>query len=164
MKNLIIVIHILLTFLLVGCVDKGLYVGEKKDGERHGHGTLTFSKRYYDFRKFPFIFKNDGYKYVGEFLDGEKNGQGTLTLPNGSTRYVGEWKDGERNGQGTTTFPNGNKYEGELKDGKKNGQGTYTQTDGGKFEGEWKDDKRWNGTQKLKSGQVIGKWVNGVKQ
>ena len=63
------------------------------------------------------------------------------TKPNGSTRYVGEWKDG-----------------------KKNGQGTYTQTDGGKYEGEWKDDKRWNGTQKLKSGQVIGKWVNGVKQ
>ena len=141
MKNLIIVIHILLTFLLVGCVGKGLYVGEKKDGERHGHGTLTFSKRYYDFRKLPFIFKYDGYKYVGEFLDGEMNGQGTLTLPNGSTRYVGEWKDG-----------------------KKNGQGTYTQTDGGKYEGEWKDDKRWNGTQKLKSGQVIGKWVNGVKQ
>ena len=126
MKNLIIVFHILITFLLVGCVDKGVYVGEKKDGERHGHGTLTFS---------------DGYKYVGEFLDGDINGQGTLTLPNGSTRYVGEWKDG-----------------------KKNGQGTYTQTDGGKYEGEWKDDKRWNGTQKLKSGQVIGKWVNGVKQ
>ena len=117
MKNFIIVIHILLTFLLVGCVDKGVYVGEKKDGERHGHGTLTFSKRYYDFRKFPFIFKYDGYKYVGEFLDGEMNGQGTLTLPNGSTRYVGEWKDGKKNGQGTTTFPNGNKYEGEWKDG-----------------------------------------------
>ena len=81
MNNLIIVISILLTVLLIGCADKGVYVGEKKDGERHGHGTLTFS---------------NGYKYVGEFLDGEMNGQGTLTLPNGSTRYVGEWKDGER--------------------------------------------------------------------
>ena len=114
MKNLIIVIHILLTFLLVGCVDKGVYVGEKKDGERHGHGTLTFSKRYYDFRKFPFIFKYDGYKYVGEFLDGEMNGQGTLTLPNGSTRYVGEWKDGKKNGQGTVTNSDGEKYVGEF--------------------------------------------------
>ena len=104
MKNLIIVIHILLTFLLVGCVDKGLYVGEKKDGERHGHGTLTFSKRYYDFRKFPFIFKSDGYKYVGEFLDGEMNGQGTNTFPNGR-KYEGEWKDGKKDGQETETYP-----------------------------------------------------------
>ncbi len=39
MKNLIIVIHILLTLLLVGCADKGVYVGEKKDGKRHGQGT-----------------------------------------------------------------------------------------------------------------------------
>ena len=115
-------------------------MGNNMVNERHGHGALTFSKKYYDFRKFPFIFKSDSYKYVGE------------------------WKDGKKNGQGTNTFPNGNKYEGEWKDGKQHGQGTYTQTDGGKYEGEWKDDKRWNGTQKLKSGQVIGKWVNGVKQ
>ena len=80
MKNLIIVIHILLTFLLVGCVDKGVYVGEKKDGERHGHGTLTFS---------------NGYKYVGEFLDGEMNGQGTISWSN-MEKFVGEWKDGKR--------------------------------------------------------------------
>ena len=108
--------------------------------------------------------EEDG-KYVGEIENGIPNGQGTTTWSGSDgEKYVGEYKDGERNGQGTTTFPNGNKYEGELKDGKKNGQGTYTQTDGGKYEGEWKDDKRWNGTQKLKSGQVIGKWVNGVKQ
>ena len=102
MKNLIIVIHILLTFLLVGCVDKSVYVGDKKDGKPHGHGTLTFS--------------ND-YKYVGEFLDGEMNGQGTITSPDGRTRYVGEWKNGEYHGQGTWTSPDGNKYEGEFKDG-----------------------------------------------
>ena len=43
MKNLIIVIHILLTFLLLGCAEKGVYVGDLKDGKRHGQGTLTFS-------------------------------------------------------------------------------------------------------------------------
>ena len=57
MKNLIIVIHILLTLLLVGCADKGVYVGEKKDDKWHGQGTLTFS---------------DGSKYEGEFRD-DKN-------------------------------------------------------------------------------------------
>ena len=80
MKNLIIVIHILLTVLLVGCADKGVYVGEEKDDKRHGQGTLTFS---------------DGSKYVGEWKDGKYNGQGTLTFPNG-TKYVGEYKKGRK--------------------------------------------------------------------
>ena len=65
MKNLIIVIHILLTVLLVGCADKGVYVGEEKDDKRHGQGTLTFS---------------DGSKYVGEWKDGKEHGHGTHTL------------------------------------------------------------------------------------
>jgi len=103
MKNLIIVISIFLTFLLVGCVDKGEYVGEEKDDKRHGQGTLTFS---------------DGSNYVGEWKDGKYNGQGTYTLTDGSN-YVGEWKDGEKHGQGTDTFPNGTKYVGEYKKGRK---------------------------------------------
>ena len=103
MKNLIIVIHILLTVLLVGCADKGVYVGEEKDDKRHGQGTLTFS---------------DGSKYVGEWKDGKEHGHGTHTFPDGSN-YVGEWKDGKYNGQGTLTFPNGTKYVGEYKKGRK---------------------------------------------
>ena len=109
MKNLIIVIHILLTLLLVGCADKGVYVGEKKDGKRHGQGTLT---------------KPNGDKYVGEFKDGEMTGQGTYTHSDGSS-YEGEWKDGKKHGYGTLTYLNGEKYYGEFKDGKRNGQGTY---------------------------------------
>jgi len=76
MKNLIIVIHILLTLLLVGCADKGVYVGEKKDGKRHGQGKFKWS---------------DGDKYVGEFKDGKKDGQGTYTTRYGG-KVVGEWK------------------------------------------------------------------------
>ena len=34
MNKLIIVIHILLTVLLVGCATKGNYVGELKDGKK----------------------------------------------------------------------------------------------------------------------------------
>ena len=96
MKNLIIVIHILLTLLLVGCADKGVYVGEKKDGKRHGQGTLT---------------KPNGDKYVGEFKDGKQDGQGTYTHSDGK-KYVGEWKDGYKTGQGTfsTTFGFNFKY------------------------------------------------------
>ena len=44
------------------------YVGEFKDGGKHGQGTMTTS---------------DGRKYVGEFKDGLPNGQGTITWPDG---------------------------------------------------------------------------------
>jgi len=60
MKNLIIVIHILLILLLVGCADKGVYVGEKKDGKRHGQGELTFSDgRKYEEWGYPIHPKSD---------------------------------------------------------------------------------------------------------
>ncbi len=78
MKNLILVIHILLTFILLGCTEKGVYVGDLKDGKRHGQGTETYS---------------DGSSYEGEFMDGTPNGQGTETLPNG--QLVGEYKYGK---------------------------------------------------------------------
>ena len=117
MKNLIIVIHILLTLLLVGCADKGVYVGEKKDGKRHGQGTLT---------------KPNGDKYVGEFKDGEMTSQGTYTHSDGSS-YEGEWKDGKQDGQGTYTWSDGKKYVGEWKEGYKTGQGTFSTSFGYKF-------------------------------
>ena len=117
MKNLIIVIHIFSTLLLVGCADKGVYVGEKKDGKRHGQGKFKWS---------------DGDKYVGEFKDGKRNGQGTLTKPNGD-KYVGEFKDGKQDGQGTYTHSDGKKYVGEWKDGYKTGQGTFSTTFGFNF-------------------------------
>ena len=71
----------------MGCADKGVYVGEKKDGKRHGQGKFKWS---------------DGDKYVGEFKDGKRNGQGTYTWSGGSM-FVGEWKDDKKDGQGTYT-------------------------------------------------------------
>ena len=79
MKKLIIVIHILLTVLLVGCATKGNYVGELKNGKPHGKGT--------------YIWKN-GTKYEGEWKDGERYGQGRFTFTDGS-KYEGEWEDGK---------------------------------------------------------------------
>ena len=117
MKNLIIVFNFLLTLLLLGCADKGVYLGEKKDGKRHGQGKFKWS---------------DGDKYVGEFKDGKRNGQGTLTKPNGD-KYVGEFRDGEQDGQGTYTHSDGKKYVGEWKDGYKTGQGTFSTTFGFNF-------------------------------
>ena len=99
MKYFIIVIIILLT----GCVDKSGYVGDLKDGKRHGQGTVTWS---------------DGSKYEGEFKNGKRHGQGNETYSDG-VKYEGEWKDGVKHGQWTLFWTNGSKYEGEWKDGNK---------------------------------------------
>ena len=112
------------------------YIGEFKDGKRHGQGTFTYAG------------KNAGVKYVGEFKDNKYNGQGTLTSPNGF-KYVGEFKDMKFNGQGNVTYEDGDKYEGEFKDGNRHGQGTYTYADGDKRVGEFKDDVAVPGKHKL---------------
>ena len=96
------------------------YVGEYKDGKKHGQGTLTCA----------------GTKYVGEWKDGKKHGQGTYTNYYGD-KYVGEWKDGKEHG--TMIYDNGAKYVGGWLVGLPNGQGTFTYADGTVKEGLWKD-------------------------
>ena len=56
------------------------------------------------------------------------------------------------------------KYTGDVKNGKPNGFGIMIFTNGRKYVGEFKDGKRWNGTIYDKEGNIIEKWVNGVKQ
>ena len=152
MKNLLLVFHILLIITLVGCTkDKGVYVGEGKDGKRHGQGTVTYS---------------NGKKYVGEFKNGKKHGQGTQTWSNGK-KYVGEFKNGKRNGQGTMTYSDGRKYVGGVKNGRWHGKGVSTALDGQRwytlYDGEWKKGKK-HGQGKLvvtkidDDGTLLGKW------
>ena len=76
--------------------DGDKYVGEHKDGKKHGQGTYTYAS---------------GDKYVGEYKDGKYHGQGTYTWANGD-KYVGEWKDDNYHGQGTYTYAGGRKDSG----------------------------------------------------
>ena len=98
------------------------YVGEFKNGKRHGQGTYSWP---YWKSLLP------GYKgsYKGKY-------DGTFS------KYVGEFKNGLRHGKGTQTYPEGYKYVGEFKDDEKNGQGIETLGYGAKFIGEFKDDHR----------------------
>ncbi len=126
------------------------YVGEFKNGTRHGQGTLTYT---------------DGENYVGEWKDGDLNGHGIYTFASGN-KYVGEFKDDKRNGQGTYTWVSGSKYVGEFKDGKEHGQGTYTWASGDKYVGEYKDGKEHGqGTYTwAKSGnKYVGEWMDGKR-
>jgi len=99
------------------------YVGQWKDDQQHGQGTVTFVT---------------GNKYVGEWKDGKHHGQGTYTFADGEN-YVGEWKNSKNDGYGTYTWTNGNKYVGQWKDNEKHGQGTYIYADGTIKKGIWKD-------------------------
>ena len=72
------------------------YVGEWKDGKKHGQGTFTFAS---------------GNKYVGDWKDGKRHGQGTYTFANGN-KYVGEFRNGEFHGQGTYTRADGRVQKG----------------------------------------------------
>jgi osmotically-inducible protein OsmY len=56
------------------------FVGEWKDGKRHGQGTETFA---------------NGDKYLNVWKDGKDNGQGTLYSANGSIINQGIWADGK---------------------------------------------------------------------
>ena len=160
MKLLLITLSILLTSSPLFGQETGVlylwengtkYMGEWKDGKKHGQGTFTYGKG-----------KWEGDKYEGEFKVGYRNGQGTYTWSDGD-KYVGEFKDDKPNGQGTYTWSDGRKYEGEFKEGKKHGQGTYTNKVGEKYVGEYKDGRRWNGIMYDKYGKIEFKLVNGKR-
>ena len=136
MKNLLLVFHILLIFSIVGCAakPKGVYVGEKKDGKRHGQGTVTFS---------------DGSKYVGEFKKDKMEGLGIKTNRDGS-KFDGEWKrNNPYNGKGVYQEEHSRigiiRAEGEWISGKMEGNGKWS-IDGNEiwfrsYEGEFQKNK-----------------------
>ncbi|EZA58707.1 Radial spoke head 1-like protein [Ooceraea biroi] len=102
-----------------------MYVGEYRDGFRHGRGV--------------YVFKN-GARYNGEWRRGRKYGQGTFWYPDG-TRYKGEWKRDARHGFGAYYYTNNDIYEGLWKKDLRHGMGTYLYADTGtKYMGTWMED------------------------
>ena len=129
-----------------------IYEGDWLNGKSHGKGELILGSGKYK-----------GDKYIGYFINGFKDGVGTYFHKNGS-RYKGQLKKDKFHGKGVYTWSDGGKYVGEFKDGKKHGQGTYTFPSGKTGVGEFKGDKPWIITEYDKNGNIIRKWVNGVKQ
>jgi hypothetical protein len=74
------------------------YIGEFKDGARHGKGTMIFrrEKRYSD-------EIGQWKKYEGDWSYGEMDGQGTLKYNDGII-YEGSFEDGEKSGPCKITF------------------------------------------------------------
>ena len=123
MKKLLLIITSILFITSVGSPQFIIknYIGETKNGKKHGQGTYTFAS---------------GAKYVGEYKDDLKHGQGTYTFVSGD-KDIGEFKNGMYDGKGTYTFASGAKYVGEFKDGLRNGLGILTEYNGSTRSGIW---------------------------
>lgn len=67
------------------------YVGDTKDGRRHGYGCYYYSS---------------GDTYKGMWVHGKQEGQGLYIYGNGD-RYDGGWKAGKHSGQGHYYFKSG---------------------------------------------------------
>ena len=100
------------------------YVGEYKDGNRHGKGTWT---------------ESDGSKYVGEWKNDKMNGFGKRTSANGKDYNEGIWKNNSLHGIGTEYWQ-GDIFVGEFEMGvKKKGKMTYR--NGKVEEGLWENNR-----------------------
>jgi len=148
------------------------FLGESKDGKRHGRGKYTIAdgKTFWegtwegDLLSGHGTYSGEDGKYEGDFEASEKSGKGDFVWRT-NDRYTGDWyrdtmngegqyywpdgkvysgffRDGQRNGLGTLKMPDGSKYEGEFKNDKCEGYGRFTDANGGKYEGEWKDNKK----------------------
>ena len=124
------------------------YVGEFKDGRKHGRGLHTWA---------------NGDSFNGEFADDLPNGKGAYRFAGGD-RYEGEmaagrmsgkgiytsrsldrieatFRDGKADGEGICYFANNDRYEGQMKSGALTGKGKYFYANGLRAEGEFVDGR-----------------------
>lgn len=125
-----------------------LYLGDIKDGRKHGKGVLIWSfKAEYkgdfrnDMREGHGVYKHhDGARYDGEWAKDMKNGKGVLDYPQSNERYEGEFKNNDRHGKGSYTYSDGTRYVGEWKYDLKDGKGIYFMENKDRYEGTWEKD------------------------
>ena len=137
----------------------GVYDGEMRKGEPHGHGTITY---------------DSGVTFTGQFVEGKPNGHGVLKSAEGKVLFDGEYLDGVRmEGKvkyGTKEIYNdafgSGTYEGDLENDEPHGQGTITYNSGEKFTGSFNNGKpHGHGTLKSGTGEVLfdGEYIGGIR-
>lgn len=91
----------------------GQYVGDVRDGQPHGRGTMQY---------YPALERR---RYEGEWQEGEFHGRGLLIYSDGR-RYEGQWENGLFHGQGVFIQADGrSRYEGEWQFGGQHGKGKF---------------------------------------
>ena len=130
MKKIILTIFVSLMWCTISIAETKYYpngdeyIGELKNGQRDGQGTLEYS---------PWK------QYVGEWKNDKRHGQGTLV--DDGTTYIGGWKDDKKSGLGLITYESGLKYNGMWNEDKENGKGTLTLPNGKSIDGELVNSK-----------------------
>ncbi|OWZ17925.1 hypothetical protein PHMEG_0008069 [Phytophthora megakarya] len=135
-------LHIRMTFA------RGEYVGEWKDGQRHGYGIerMENGEVYegywgYDRHNGPGeLVLSDGSRYDGNFRRGLWHGHGIRTLMNGD-RISGEFCDGFLDGSGAVEFADGRHYAGTMRRTRRHGHGILVFPNGDRYEGPFEDDE-----------------------
>lgn len=90
-----------------------VYIGDWKDGKRHGHGTLTAWPRF---------------RYVGQWANDMMDGHATLQFD--EAVFAGVFKENQANGSGSLDIPGLGKYEGVWLDSYPVGSAAYTDSKG----------------------------------
>lgn len=157
--------------------NEGQYIGEIKNGLRHGKGKMTY---------------DNGNIYSGDWMNDVFHGKGTYQKTNGQSSS-GDWENGYLikgrivfmegllnneeyigeliysffgypvpHGKGTYFYINGDKYVGEFVDYKKEGKGIFTWANGDSYCGQWENDE-YHGEGILKKDGIIkdGYWDKG---
>ena len=91
------------------------YVGEFKDGKKHGYGVKTWAS---------------GEQYIGQFENDAKNGYGIYKWAPKGLAYPGDPKAGARD-----------IYIGQFVNDQRDGNGTYEWASGDVYRGQWAKDK-----------------------
>ena len=155
--------------------NEGTYIGQIKNGKKHGHGKMTY---------------NNDDVYDGDWKDNKKHGQGVMKYGEESTRtmspygygeivdrnavhlksvYGGSWKEDKRHGTGTQTFMDQDNdeyiYKGEWKNNKRHGKGKYTiDWFNYRYDGQWEDgNPNGSGIESRKNYTYVGQWKDGMK-
>ncbi|RLN86964.1 hypothetical protein BBJ28_00012975 [Nothophytophthora sp. Chile5] len=127
---------------------RGEYVGEWKDGQRHGYGIDRLDngelfEGYWSHDRHHGageLVLADGSRYEGLFRRGLWHGLGVRTLANGD-RISGDFRDGFLDGAGVVAFADGRHYDGAMRRTRCHGRGVLTFPNGDRYEGPFEDDE-----------------------
>lgn len=130
--------------------DGSYYVGQLRNGKRHGDGVWNSEAEQYtgqwvdDQRdgKGRQVW-TDGRTYDGQFHVGKFHGRGRMEwhMKDGLMVYEGEYMEDMKHGNGRYAWPDNRVYDGQWYRGQRSGQATYFTSQGVKRRGLWKEDK-----------------------